>query len=247
VTDDRLKPVLPPVYRAARSIPSAGSPREELLAIATDAPEGTLLWRDDGGRLRLALLLDSEGDFEDSAAVAIVAAVALGDAIGGLAPPVVAVNNRWPDRIEVNGGLSAGITLDQIDVSTAQLRLVLGIEVAIDPETGEEPGRRPDLTSLVQEGCGEITPVMLLESFARHFLAWLHRWQEDGFPPVRAAWSARGPQPGARFALTVGDAVVEGSFRGIGAEGELILERDGTEIRMPLAKPLSAGPSWSLA
>jgi BirA family transcriptional regulator, biotin operon repressor / biotin---[acetyl-CoA-carboxylase] ligase len=240
VPEDRPEPVLPPVYRAARS----ASPREDLLQAARDAPEGTLLWSDDSGRLRLALLLDSEGGFEDSAPVALVAAVALGDAIGSLAPPVVAVTHRWPDAIEVNGGLAGGLTLDPAGSSPAFHRFVLGIEVALDATTGEEPGRRPDLTSLAQEGCGEITSVMLLDSFTRHFLSWLHRWQEDGFGPVRAAWSARGPRPGARLAL---HGVVTGGFHQMGAEGELILQRDGAEVRHPLAKALAAGASWSLA
>jgi biotin-(acetyl-CoA carboxylase) ligase len=115
----------------------------------------------------------------------------------------------------------------------------------MDADPGEEPGRRPDLTSLVQEGCVEITAVRLLESFARHFLAWLHRWQEDGFAPVRAAWGARGPEPGARLARESGS--IHGVFRRIGAEGELVIERDGAEIRLPLAAALAAGPSWSLA
>jgi BirA family biotin operon repressor/biotin-[acetyl-CoA-carboxylase] ligase len=239
-SEDRPEPVLPPIYCAARS---GYAPREELLGRADDPPEGTLLWSDEGRRLRLALALDAEGNFQDNAVVAIVAIVALGDAIGSLSPPVVAVTHRWPDGIEVNGGLVGGVTLDEAGASAAASRLVLGVEVAMDADPGEEPGRRPDLTSLVQEGCGEITAVRLLESFARHFLAWLHRWQEDGFAPARAAWDARGPGSNARLA----HGSIEGAFRGIGAEGELVIERDGAEIRLPLAAALAAGPSWSLA
>ena len=31
----------------------------------------------------------------------------------------------------------------------------------------------------------------LLESFSRHFLAWINRWQGDGVQPVQQAWMSR--------------------------------------------------------
>ncbi len=238
---------MPPIYEAARADPEAGSPRAALLHQVRDAPEGTLLWSDAQGRLALALLLVPDHPFEQSALVAITAMIALGDAIGALAPPIVAVTNVWPDRIEVNGAFVGGVSLDRpgSDLVTPE-RLILGVEVAIASVMEYEPGHRPDVTSLAEEGCGEITPVSLLESFARHFLAWLHRWKEDGFAPLRSAWRARGPSPGTPFVVVIQGEVVQGSFRDLGECGELIFERDGAERRLTLAEALAAGPSWSL-
>ena len=244
---DRQEPALPPIYRAARVEPTAGSPRAVLVRQTAESPEGTLFWSDAQGRLQLALLLVPEGPFDESAPVAIAAVIALGDAIGALAPPIVGVTNTWPDRIEVNGGLVGGVTLDRVgpDLAVPE-RLVLGVEIAVASDPGHEPGHRPELTSLSEEGCGEITPVLLLESFARHFLAWLHRWEEDGFVPLRSAWRVRGPRPGTPVVVAIGGKAIPGRFRDLGAAGELILDHDGMEHGLSLAEALAAGPSWSL-
>ncbi len=243
---DPQEPVLPPIYVAARVDSAAGSPKASLLRRAADSPEGTLFWSDARGRLALALLLVPDGPFDESAPVAIAAVVALGDAIGALAPPIVGVTNTWPDRIEVNGALVGGVTLDPVGSDPmAPERLILGVEIAVVSDPDLEPGQTPELTSLTEEGCGEITPVLLLESFARHFLAWLHRWEEDGFAPVRSAWLVRGPRPGAPV-TAVGGTAIEGRFRELGPTGELVIEREGTEHRLSLAQGLASGPTWSL-
>ena len=50
---------------------------------------------------------------------------------------------------------------------------------------------RGDRTALHEEGFGEVETLPLLESFIRHFLAWMNTWQDDGFDQVCAAWIAR--------------------------------------------------------
>ena len=244
---DRQEPSLPSIYRPIRAASGARAPAVTLLRQAGAIPEGTLCWSDAGGRLSLALLLDPDGDWEQSAPVALVAIVALGDAIGALAPPTVAVSNSWPDRLEANGGLVAGVALDGVGQdAAAPSRLILRLEAVVVPPGGPEPGHRPDLTSLAVEGCEEIIPVGLLESFARHFLSWLHRWQEDGFAPVRASWRARGPRIGTPVRVELREAKVAGGFRDLGPGGELVLEAEGSERRIPLGEALASGPSWSL-
>lgn len=243
----RQEPSLPTVFRATRS-GASGTPGMALLRQAGSAPEGTLIWSDAGGRLSLALLLDPDGDWRQSAPVALVAIVALGDAIGALAPPTVAVTNAWPDRLEANGGLVGGVALDPVGPDPAMpARLILRLEAAVAAPPGVEPGHRPEVTSLAEEGCEEITPVRLLESFSRHFLSWLHRWQEDGFDPVRAGWRARGPRPGATVSVETSAVAARGSFRELGNEGELVLQRVQSELRLPLHEALAGGPSWRLA
>ena len=59
-------------------------------------------------------------------------------------------------------------------------------------------------TTLAEEGCGDIQTVDLLEAFARHFLAWIHRWQEDGVGPVQQAWLARATGLGKPIEVEVG-------------------------------------------
>ena len=45
-----------------------------------------------------------------------------------------------------------------------------------------------DVTALYDEGCAEVGSVQLVESWSRHMLTWLNRWQEDGNGPLHAEW-----------------------------------------------------------
>ena len=46
-------------------------------------------------------------------------------------------------------------------------------------EWSQTPG--PEQTSMAEEGGGFISRTRLVESSCRHFLAWVNRWQDDGF------------------------------------------------------------------
>src|SRR5690606_39206581 len=70
--------------------------------------------------------------------------------------------------------------------------LVIGVDLRLvhdDPD--REPGEMPGVTSLAEEGGGELTRTDILQSFAAHFLAWLNIWQDEGFRPVHESWMAR--------------------------------------------------------
>jgi biotin-(acetyl-CoA carboxylase) ligase len=44
---------------------------------------------------------------------------------------------------------------------------------------------------LAEEGGGFISRTRLVESSCRHFLAWVNRWQDDGFRPLYDSWMQR--------------------------------------------------------
>ena len=72
------------------------------------------------------------------APVALVAVVAMGDAIGALAPPVVAVTNAWPDRIEVNGALVGGAALHALPGAQLLLEAEVLVSSAAEYEAWRE-------------------------------------------------------------------------------------------------------------
>lgn len=49
-------------------------------------------------------------------------------------------------------------------------------------------GDTPDVTALYDEGCADVAPVGLVESWSRHTLTWLNRWQDEGNAPLHAEW-----------------------------------------------------------
>lgn len=151
---------------------------------------GDLVWADDPATIDAALVLEPEVKRGACAQIVPLAAVAFGDALGAIGPPEVAVTCRWPDVLLVNGAEAGRLSLRM--PSGDPDWLVLGLYVAVRPdERKAEPGLDTSRTTLWDEGCGEIETRDLLSAFARHFVAALHGWEQDGFGPVHRAWTAR--------------------------------------------------------
>lgn len=236
---------LPPLLR---SVPLAASadPFAEACARAAELSEGALLWAQTAERADAALLLHPDTPRAEALKVAYVVTLGIGDALGALVPPVVPVMFGWPDRIEVNGAVVGGIRVAVAAVAGAEevpAWLVAGVSLRVTMRPGDAPGRDPGRTTLHDEGCGDLTTTRILESFSRHFLAWLRRWQDAGFDPVRSAWIARASK--LPPALTVGDTALRGTVAGIADDGALQLEADEAIRTVPLATALDA-PTWSV-
>ncbi len=245
------EPHLPPAYRLVPLAEDA-DPFGSALASADSAEDGTLFWTTRPDRLDCAILLHPELPAAKAGLLAFVALVGLGDAIGALAPPVVGVEFGWPDRLLINGALAGGIrlsTADSGDTASIPAWQVLGIAVAILGDSRDpSPGLRPDTTTLHDEGAVEIDPVSLAESFSRHFLAWVHRWQEDGFAPVCDTWLSRAAGYQQPVDWRLNDTTVSGRFMGLDEEGGLLLaSASGSSSygTVPLA-PALAVPTWTL-
>ena len=227
------RPILPPLYRGA-ALDAAGDAFLEAQARArAGAGAGTLLWSARDDRFDCAVVLEPERPLAESLPVHYVALLGFGDALGALLPPAVDVTFDWPDRIAVNGGTVGGVRLAVPDAEAAATPdwMVVGAGAALaDDPTDDEPGRNPGRTTLGTEGGAGIAPVDLVEAFARHFLVWLNRWQDDGFGPVRQAWLKRAAGSGGRVA-------------GLDDSGGLLLIEDGGTRTLDLRRALQ-GATW---
>ncbi|MGH6923449.1 MAG: biotin/lipoate--protein ligase family protein [Propylenella sp.] len=203
-------------------------------AASGEAGAGDFYWSDIDHRLRAAIVLEPDADAKNVETVHLTAMVALGDCIGALAPPEVGIFYRWPDKICVNGAVAglARFFAGPKDGDRAPAWLVSGVEVGLYAEDPAiEPGLTPDVTTLWEEGCGDIRLVPLLESFARHLNTWLHTFEVDGAPPVLEAWLARAEGRGETVALSFAGAEHRGVFLGLDESGDLILKTEkGVEL-----------------
>ena len=92
------------------------------------------------------------------------------------------------------------------------------------------------MTALYDEGCAEVDPVALLESWARHTLVWITRWEADGVAPLHAEW--RGLAHG--IGEDIAQAGVSGTWLGVDERfGMLIRDADTTHL-IPLSTVLEA-------
>ena len=243
------KPVFPPVYEAVK-LPAGGDAFEAALAAARQgADPATLFWEDREDRVELAIVLHPEQALAQALPVLHVGMVGIGDALGALVPPQVAVMFGWPDRIEVNGGLAGGLRLaapEGCPPDAAPDWLVLGLTLLVKRELtgGEEPGMDPTRTALHEEGCGEVTVPDILEAFSRHFLLWVTRFGEEGLRPVAAHWLERGSGYRESVALSVAGEQHAGQFVGLDEAGGMLLQTETVQA-LPLSAVLAC-PGWVL-
>lgn len=225
-------PQLPPLL-SLKPLAPGDDPFDAAVAAARagKGEAGDFYWSQRLDRIELAIVLEPETPLAESLTMLPLAMVAFGDALGAIGPPVLAVHFRWPDAVDVNGGFVGGFRVATAEAESDEdvpdwLVVSFGIAVQMDL-MDDAPGRKVSETTLYDEGCGDITVDELTESFARHFLTWVNRWQEEGFEPVRLAWWARLKQ-------------TEEPKKDIDSLGGFLCE--GSETR-PLTEALK-GPSW---
>lgn len=188
---------LPPLL-SGHTLPTGSNPLSHCIAEARAGRlgAGDFVWTERPDTLSASLVLEPDVPAARCTEMLFVAMVAFGDALGALAPPEVAVTYSWPSLVRVNGAVAGRLDLilpEDAATESPPDWMVTGIEIALLPPSGAagEPGLAPDRTDLWNEGCGDIAPHDLLESFARHLVATIHGWSEDGFGPVHTRWWGR--------------------------------------------------------
>lgn len=238
------RPHFPPVYRPY-AVTADLDPFDRAVEMAKEGTEaGTLLWSARQDVFECAVVLAPENSLENSLPVLLVASLGLGDALGALIPPVIAVTFGWPDRIEVNGGAAGKIRLiiaETPNPTAIPDWLVIGFNLANAGkwQGGGRDGRQ--VTTLKAEGC-PIDLLDLLESFSRHFLAWINRWQGDGVQPVQQAWMSRTLEVGKPVSIDIDGRRREGTFKGLSEQCGLELVDQGRHHVIPLDAAIKTSP-----
>ena len=190
-----------------------GQPTAILLARRQTAGRGRLgrPWATLDGNLHLSILIRLEGPFHPGH-WASLAAVSLADALSPFAP---ALRLKWPNDILQHGAKLAGILLETGDDHGRWLVAGFGANLAAAPtETG-----RP-VTSLHRAIEPETFAPLLIDAWTR----WRTLYTAQGYAPIRAAWLARGPTPGATVTAGPPDRRIEGRFTGLRHDGALLLD-----------------------
>jgi len=226
--EDNDLPTFPPLLHG-EAVPAHTDPFLKAITLARQGIDpGLILWSEDVSNFRVALVLAPEMPLERAMGAAYAAQLGFADALGALAPPEVAVEFLWPDRITVNGALCGHLRYGASgsDHLAEPDWLVIAIDVPMLPVERMEPGVTPNQTSLYDEGCAEVLPAALIESWSRHLLVWLNEFMEEGLEPLHRAWSGKCTNLGKPV-----ETPRKGLFMGVDELGNMLLrDADGTNV-----------------
>ncbi len=177
-----------------RTVAETGSTNADLLLLARGGVEEGLwlraerqtagrgrlgrTWVSPAGNLYASTLVRVRTGDPAPATLALVAAVALHEAIGVFG---VVAELKWPNDLIAAGAKLSGILLERGGDAVV---VGIGVNVAHHPDLPERP-----TTSLAALGSGVMAET-LLDVLAETFARWLARWRGEGLGPVRAAWLA---------------------------------------------------------
>lgn len=201
---------------------------------ASELGAGTLVFVGRFDLSEFAVVLEPDEPLATARRVFYAGMCALADTLAAHAPPEKPIEFVWPDAIRVDGAVVGGGQFAWSDGPNDQPPewMVFGAMIRTVSMAEGDPGLRPLATALEEEGFAELGSGQIAESFARHLMTAVDRWQERGFDAIARDYLSR--------------VVPEnGINRSISENGDLLIRRVGaadTERRKLL--PALAKPSW---
>ena len=185
-------------------------------------------WFSPAGNAHCAIVLRPDFPNARAGQLVYVGGVSAGAALAGLLSPMTGLRYRWPNRILLNELDAGRIVLVSPGLDRDPMTwLVLGlmVNVAHHPENPEPEA----YNSVHASGSRKVGAEAVIEDFARHFLASINRWDEEGFEPIRRIWTARAVGFGRSSELTsVGASALPPSRMELDSSGTLrITDDDG--------------------
>ncbi len=181
-------------------------------------------------QISAAMVLTPDVALSQATAMLPLCAVGFQNALGALAPPEVAVHLEWSGGIRINGARCGRFRIAASDPDPDAVPDWIVIGFSLPLLLAQEGGETPDETALYEEGCADVLPDRLVESWARHCLNWIARWEDEGNAPLHSDW--RG------MAHDLGEEITQdgqtGTFLGIDDTfGMLLRTADDTKL-LPL-------------
>jgi len=184
-------------------------------------------WVSEPGNLYATFLFSIAAGPQAAAQVSFVAALAVHDTVVALRPnlsPVI----KWPNDVLIGGAKFCGVLPEVVGANPARIAVGCGVNIAHAPEGTPYP-----VTALGRD----LAPSSVLAGLDRSLARRLGQWEEGrGFASIREAWAERALGLGGAVTATAGTTELTGTFRGLAADGALLLESPGGTLT-----PIHAG------
>ncbi len=194
-------------------------------------------WDSLAGNLHASFVLRPAPPAARAPELGFAAALGVAETLERYLPESVRPGLKWPNDVLVAGGKIAGILVERSAEPGGTSWVVLGIGVNLAAAPTDLPYPAQALAAFVAAP----TPADVLSLLAADLERWLVRWEREGFAPIAAAWSARGPSLGERLCVQIGAEFVEGTNAGLGPGGELLLDTPEGRRTIIVGEVLNAG------
>lgn len=185
------------------------------------SPSGTGIW--------MSLIIRPDFGPREAAQLTLAAAVAIARVFR---QNDIDAHIKWPNDIYLGGKKLAGILTEMQAEQDYIQHIVLGIGININQTASEiAPDIRNKATSLRIETDKEWKRQDLIHLIWKAFEDVYSLYIKKGFPHIREEWMQYALRLGYRVKATTPSAVFEAVFKGIGEDGELILENDDGSIQ----------------
>jgi hypothetical protein len=224
---------LPPAFRLV-ALREAGDALTYARTHAAKLGAGTLISVGRFDLAEFAVVLEPDEAFGLAWRALYAGMLALAEALANVAPPKTPIAIEWPDAIRIGDGLGGGGRLawpEGSNAATPPPWLVFGAMIRTVAMAPDGTGVRPLAPVSDDEASGEDGADRLIESFARHLMGIIDRWQETGFACIADAYVAR-------------LASIQGVRHDIGRNGDLLVTRMGAPAARHRLQPVLAAPSW---
>jgi BirA family biotin operon repressor/biotin-[acetyl-CoA-carboxylase] ligase len=172
------------------------------------------------GNSYTSFILRPRGAPGQAAQIALVAGLAVAEAIAAVAPSLPSARCKWPNDVLVDGHKVCGILVEAASSGDRVDHVVIGIGVNLVSHP-DLPGLHiGDLGSLGAPGIGRDA---MLEVLAGRLHARCEAWQERGFAVLRQDWLARAAGLGRAVRVEDGTRSMVGELVDIDGEGALVL------------------------
>ena len=182
-------------------------------------------WTSPKGNLYASLALRDPCSMASGYQLGFVAALAIYDALIAIGVSPHHLSLKWPNDVLLDGAKLSGILVEGGTLPNGNFGAVIGcgINVGFHPE--DTPYPATDLAA-----SGVIASVSeVFAALAAAFRASLDQFDHGaGFGLLRERWIKLARGIGRPVTVRQSDGVLEGIFRGLDAQGKLLLERDGT-------------------
>lgn len=242
-------PVWPEGY-GRRLLAEVGSTNAEAIRMAPELAQPTWIfaarqtagrgrrgraWRDPDGNFAASLVMRPAETPGQAALRSFVAALALHDALSGLAPGAD-LALKWPNDVLLNGGKLAGILLEGTSAGERMAHLVIGIGVNL-AAVPDAAGRGAVAPISLAAGAGvRVAPETLLHHLAAAYARREAVFAAEGFGPIRADWLARAARLGTQITARTMQGEARGIFETVDPQGNLVLSTAGGRQAIPAAE-----------